>query len=315
MLVSDREVGLIRATVVPVEGGGLRASDAEPSTRSGDRPPRRTRPRAGARAEVGHLRGESRARPGATARVRGRDDRAATQGDDAPGGLCVVVDARTGRVLTTWRGGAAHAVDACVACRRGALGEPSQAGDAQRSHDRARRQAGAGTADRGRPVRDWRAILPQSVPPTGLGTDPRLHSCLQCGPRRRHPQRQGRGRLPVRHARFCSRDGTDDPRKPFRLTGNDTSGRSAAGRPTARAGTYLPRSGPRPPERRDRPRGRPPDPLVRAARPEFATREQRRWAKASRTCSPTTSTARTRNSARTGRRAGNRRPLAAGTRP
>lgn len=46
---------------------------------------------------------------------------AVAKGDDAPTGLCVVVDARTGRVLTTWKGNAAPASARHIARSAGAV--------------------------------------------------------------------------------------------------------------------------------------------------------------------------------------------------
>ena len=152
---------------------------------------------------------------------------AVAKGDDAPTGICVVVDARTGKVLTTWRGHAARAP------QRGAARSAA-------SHAAGARQARVIPGVRRGPVivlddklapapqtvggryGTWRAILPESslanwdASPTVAGThvfspdldaairntrDVVVHMCFTRG--------------------FCSRDGTNADRwQPFQVTGN-----------------------------------------------------------------------------------------------
>ena len=323
VVVSDREVGLIRATVVPVKRG---------------RPARR--------ATLGRRRALAIARRAAPGRepagapqlivyagtpARGRAPRlayvvetagAATQGEDDPSGLCVVVDARTGRVLTTWRGSAARtsrrraarpAAARAASMRQVGVTPGVRSAPIIRLNDK----LAPGPQTEGGPYGFWRSVLPQNVlanwqtSPT-LNTshvfnadldaairntkDVVVHMCVTRG--------------------FCSRDGTGDARKPFQLTGNDTvSQEGGAFYSHGLERTFL-----------NPFRGYQNDVIahelghlihhVRSRDLLFDTTEQKRSERGSRTCSPTTSTARTHNSARmgpTGR--GPRSPIAAGTPP
>jgi hypothetical protein len=137
----------------------------------------------------------------------------------------VVVDARTGRVLTTWRGGAARAVERDTSRPARARSAAVQPGTRSAPMIVLDDKLAPGPQTEGGRYGTWRATLPQSVA-SNWASAPTLISSHAFNADLDAAIRNAKDvavYLCVTRS-FCSRNGTDNPRKPFQLTGADDVG-------------------------------------------------------------------------------------------
>ena len=233
VLVSGREVGLIRATAVPVKPGrpARRAKISRRQALAIARRAVRGNEQAHAPQLITYAGNPARGRPPRLAYVIETLPRRALRAE-TPAGLCVVVDARTGSVLTTWHGHAARPPRRTLT--RSASAHPARVRRAimipgvRRGPVIALNDGRAPTSDppvfglqKGGPYGSWRAILPQSSL-ANWDTSPTLASTNVFQPSLDAAIRNTRN--VVVHMcftrDFCSRNGVRDDRwKPLQVTG------------------------------------------------------------------------------------------------